>query len=97
MTGNQWFTAFDESGNQIMRRPASELTELQSGPDPAAFSAATKSPLFRKYRLRVSARTETYNDANRLKVTVLNAEAVDQGGRDHVERIRKELDAMGLV
>jgi len=80
-SGSQFVSAFDEVGQKILGRPAADAARLWEAREQDEQAAAELERLFReaqykRWRLRVKAHKEMWNDEERLKVTVVDCNPV---------------------
>ncbi|CAO3686469.1 unnamed protein product [Umbelopsis ramanniana] len=75
-TTQMFMSAFDEVGNKILGRSATEMVRLKDD-DYVAYQNAFKDAYFHSYTFKCKAKMESYNEAQRTKYTVIEATPVD--------------------
>jgi len=76
-TGSQWVTAFNDTGKKLIGTEAKTLVDLQDSGDQSQFQAYFDQMSFRMYNFKMRAKNETYQDEQRVKVSILEAEPVN--------------------
>ncbi len=89
-TGSAWCTAFDDTAAQLLRKSADELFDLTEA-DPTAAAGVWKAAMFRTCVLKVRAKSERYNDEERVKCSLLACDPVNYRNEGHLllEQIRR--------
>lgn len=62
--------------------------------DPDAFTARVRKVLFGRVRAKVRVKNEMFNEEKRVKVTLQSAERVRAGSKEHVDRLRAEVEQL---
>ncbi|KAH8554654.1 putative replication factor-A protein 1 [Umbelopsis sp. PMI_123] len=75
-TTQMFMSAFDEVGNKILGRSATEMVRLKDS-DNVAYQNAFKDSYFYPYTFKCKAKMESYNEQQRTKYTIVEATAVD--------------------
>eukprot|EP00884_Botryococcus_braunii_P015981 jgi/Botrbrau1/3066/Bobra.0070s0059.1 len=89
-TGTEWFTAFQEAGETLLGVPAGRLKELEGTvEEERIITQATH----REYILKIKVAEETYNDEQRLKLSIVRIDPVEyvresQVLLDYINRLR---------
>merc|ERR1712032_670727 len=93
-TGMQYISAFDEHGKIIMGCEANDMADLwkDKDNDPNAahrIEALFKDAQFRRWRLRLRSKKETWNDEERVKAQIMECQPVPfvTDGRSKLEQI----------
>ena len=91
----QWITLFDEMAEKIVGKPAEELAGLRESGDEREFRKILNLAKYRRFEFFVKTTMETWNDENRLRITVQNADPVDysQSGK-YISRIKDEIERL---
>ncbi|KAL7747612.1 Replication factor A protein 1 [Sorochytrium milnesiophthora] len=71
-TSQAWLQCFNDIGNVIMGKTATEMQQLKDM-DSSAFEAAVAAANFTQFKFRVRAKQETYNDETRVRYAALSA------------------------
>ncbi len=93
-TDHTWASAFDEVGSTLFGAKAEEVAPLRDS-DPLEYQRKVADLQHSRFRMRVSCRTETFNDESRMKVTVESAEKVDEGSQDRITYLRGQIEKVG--
>ena len=96
MTDNQWVTAFDEVAREAIfggQVDAAEMVKMRVE-NPIKFGNVIYGAKFKRYRFRLNCKRDNYNGQDRLKVTVINALLVDAGSKEHIERLKNEVERL---
>jgi len=75
-TGSLYIGLFDRDCNAILSKTASEAEQLKET-DIAAYNEIFTEPVCRRYRARIRAKQETYNDEIRTRFDVVGLEELD--------------------
>ncbi|KAI5462374.1 hypothetical protein BGZ63DRAFT_355252 [Mariannaea sp. PMI_226] len=75
-TSHQWLSCFDDAGRMILGRSASELMELKDKDD-VAFMAAFEEANCKKLIFRCRAKSETFNDSEKVRHQVMSLTLID--------------------
>lgn len=75
-TDNQWVQCFQEQGEVILGISSQELGTMQQS-DPEGFNKAFQDATFKKFSFRLRAKADTYNDEQRVRHSILQAEQVN--------------------
>lgn len=88
-TTEQWLTAFQESGQDIMGLSADDLRNLENSE--SDFSLAVQAATFKQLLFKLKIAEENYNDENRIKMSVVRVEPLDfvKEGRVMLDWIHK--------
>lgn len=74
-TGETWATAFAEQGMEIMgNKSAGEVKDMRETLGESEFSSYMQDLTFRHYTLKLKIASDTYNDEQKVRVTVTRAE-----------------------
>jgi replication factor A1 len=76
-TGQMWASSFDDTGREILGRPASEIAAVVDSNDEDRLGEILNSIMYDEYVLRCSARLEEWNNENGLRITIQSAVKVD--------------------
>lgn len=88
-SGNNWFSAFDESGQKILGVTADHLDELKAAGNEAEVERIFDAPLFRMYTAKCKVKQEAYQQEQKIKQSVLNILPID-----FVQQNKSLLDAI---
>jgi len=75
-SGVQWLTAFNDSGETLLKHTANDLYQKQLSKD-AGFETAFADACFKEYIFKLRCKMETYNDESRLKCMIQNVSPVN--------------------
>jgi len=75
-TASQWVSCFNEEGKIILQRTANEMAAFKES-DPNAFEATFSDALFSRYNLKIRAKSENYNDENRVKCSIIAVQPIN--------------------
>ena len=75
-TGNSWLTAYDKAAAKILNKSAAEAEELFIN-DREKYDLIFKQVQFRKYIFKCRAWSDIWNDSQKVRYDVLDAELVD--------------------
>jgi len=92
-TDNNWAQAFQEEGEKILGMSAQELGDLQTD-NPDEFNKVLQRASFQKFHMRFRCKTDTYNDQENVRHTMLSATKIDNWG-EHNKRLIKEIREAG--
>jgi len=92
-TDNNWAQAFQEEAEKIMGMSAQELGDL-SLENPEEYGKVFQRAAFQKFHMRFRCKTDTYNDQDRVRHTMLSATKIDNWA-DHNKRLIKEIREAG--
>jgi replication factor A1 len=76
--GQAWFSCFDDVGRLIMGKTADELEELKEKSqlgeiDSQEYENCFTSALCKAYTFRCRAKKDTYNDQDRVRISIMSA------------------------
>lgn len=74
-SGNQWITGFNEQAELFLGKSAAELGELKTIEE--EYDEVFASATWKRYDLRLRAKTDTYNDETRVRCVCMGATPVD--------------------
>jgi replication factor A1 len=97
-TGKLWISLFNDEAAKVLGMSAKDLQQL-STQDPKAFERVFESALYQTVSMKVKARMESYNEAERVKYSAmsLNFIAREKGGDGwgaSIARLTRMLEAM---
>ncbi|EDQ91528.1 uncharacterized protein MONBRDRAFT_451, partial [Monosiga brevicollis MX1] len=75
-SGSQWLQSFSEVAESVLGHSADEIGSWSANSDPR-FTTALADATFKTWTFRCRARTDTYNDQSRLRVSVASAVPID--------------------
>ncbi|KAJ2030982.1 Replication factor A protein 1 [Coemansia sp. S610] len=75
-TGQTWLQCFNEVGELVLGTTANEMIELQRVNE-AAFGQKIADATFKEYWFRCKAKSETYNEATRVKISASSIHPID--------------------
>ncbi|GAB5586089.1 Replication factor A protein 1 [Umbelopsis nana] len=75
-TAQMYMSAFDEIGNKILGKTATEMVNLKDN-DYAEYQQFFRDSYFYLYNFKCKAKMESYNDTERTKYTIMEATPVD--------------------
>lgn len=85
---------FDDSARSVIGKTAQELADIQAK-DELEYRKVLKNTRYRQFNFSIKTSKETWNDENRLKVSVANAELVNYAdSKKHIDRIKAEIAAL---
>ena len=92
----QWITLFDDSAKKIIGKSAKEMASIKES-NGIEFRRILHRARYRQFNFSVKTSKETWNDEDRLKVTVTNVEPIDDQTRTkHMERLKAEIEALQI-
>jgi len=95
-TSYQWLTLFDDSAKKIIGKSAQEMATIKEN-DEIEFRRILHRARYRQFNFSVKTSKETWNDEDRLKMTVTTVELIDNQTRTkHVERLKAEIEALKI-
>jgi len=85
-----WATCFQETAEIILGIKADDLGELKNSNN-TAFDEVFANCVFKEFNFKLRAKMETYNDENRVKVSVVNVDPIDYvtNGRRLLQKIKQ--------
>ncbi|PSN38056.1 Replication protein A 70 kDa DNA-binding subunit [Blattella germanica] len=92
-SGHQWVTCFQDVGETLLGMSAQAVGDLLH--EQEQFQAVFQAAAFNTYLFRLRAKTENYNDENRLKVTVVEAKPVPM--KEHNARLIAEIKELAGI
>ncbi|KAJ2757237.1 Replication factor A protein 1 [Coemansia pectinata] len=75
-TGQNWLQCFNEVGEVLLGATANEMIELQRVNE-VAFGQKLADATFKEYKFRCKARSETFNEVSRVRISATNAYPID--------------------
>ncbi|KAJ1841383.1 Replication factor A protein 1 [Coemansia sp. RSA 2708] len=93
-TGQSWLQCFNEQGEQLLGCPAGEMVRLQQT-DEAQFQRRIADATFREFMFRCRAKSETFNDNTRVRISAVGLQPVDYVAEAH--RLNKLIEAFGAM
>jgi len=95
-TNYQWITLFDDSAKKIIGKSAKEMASIKESNE-IEFRRILHRARYRQFNFSVKTSKETWNDEDRLKMTVTNVEPIDAQTRTkHMERLKAEIEALQI-
>jgi replication factor A1 len=92
-SGSCWMSAFNEIGEKILGRPASELAQMKEAGEEPKLSFIFQDACYTKWQLKLVAKADQYQDKWRLRTTVISAERFDfEAGCNLLREKIKELE-----
>jgi replication factor A1 len=90
-TGSCWLSAFNEVGEKIIGRPASELAQMKEAGEEQRLSFIFQDACYTRWQMKLVTKADQYQDKWRLRTTVLSAERFnyEEGCRILREKIRE--------
>jgi len=76
-TGTTWASAFNEIGEKMLGRTANELAEMKKIGDETGVLEVIHKALFKNYTLKLRCKMETYQETNKVKVSIIDASEVN--------------------
>ncbi|KAJ2120471.1 Replication factor A protein 1 [Coemansia sp. RSA 720] len=92
-TGQNWLQCFNEVGEQLLGCSANEMIRLQQT-DEAAFNQRIADATFQEFLFRCRAKSETFNDNTRVRISVVTMAKVDYVAEAH--RLNKLIEAFSM-
>ncbi|KAJ2348518.1 Replication factor A protein 1, partial [Coemansia sp. RSA 2618] len=93
-TGQNWLQCFNATGEQLLGCTANEMVRLQQT-DEAAFNQRISDATFREFVFRCRAKSETFNDNTRVRISVSGMQPVDYVAESL--RLNKLIEAFGSM
>jgi len=91
-TGQDWFSVFNEQGNELVGKTADELDSIKNEQgNEVLYEDAFARANFQQCILRVRIKAENYNDENRVKKSIMELKKVD-----YVQESQKLIAAINL-
>jgi len=90
-TGSLYIGLFDRDCNSILSKTAAEAEQLKET-DMAAYNNIFTEPVCKRYKARIRAKQETYNDEIRTRFDVVGLEEVDT--KADMDRMYKEVQVL---
>lgn len=81
LSSDTYLNAFDEAGNQILGHTAKEVEKLRESNDPeqtAEFNFIFEEAIGKRFKFKLMARNEPYNDVNRLRTNIRTSSTLSQ-------------------
>ncbi|KAJ2830657.1 Replication factor A protein 1 [Coemansia furcata] len=75
-TGQNWLQCFNEVGELLLGATANEMMELQRVNE-VAFGQKLADATFKEYKFRCKAKSETFNEVSRVRISATNAYPID--------------------
>ncbi|KAJ2068850.1 Replication factor A protein 1 [Coemansia sp. S2] len=75
-TGQNWLQCFNEVGEVLLGVTANEMIELQRVNE-VAFGQKLADATFKEYKFRCKAKSETFNEVTRVRISATNAYPID--------------------
>ena len=89
----QWITMFDDSASKIIGKTALEMATIKEESE-INYRKVLNSAKYRQFNFLVKTSMESWNDEQRLKMSVANAELVNYKDEKHVKRLKAEIEAL---
>ena len=90
-TGKLWFSMFNDEATQLLGKTAKDMLALKEQ-DPKLFEKAFDDATYKTVHMRVKARSETYNETERVKYNVLSIKPVNWA--ESALKLATEIEAM---
>lgn len=75
-TGQQWLTAFNDTGHQLLGYPADVLVPIKEQ-ESQKYASIIKQSLFKTFVFHCRAKNEMYQNEQKLKVSIVGLDPVD--------------------
>jgi len=92
-TDYQWITMFDDSASKIIGKTALEMATIKEESE-INYRKVLNSAKYRQFNFLVKTSMESWNDEQRLKMSVANAELVNYKDEKHVKRLKADIEAL---
>ena len=84
---------FDDSASKIIGKTALEMATIKEESE-INYRKVLNSAKYRQFNFLVKTSMESWNDEQRLKMSVANAELVNYKDEKHVKRLKAEIEAL---
>lgn len=95
-TGNQWVSMFQDQAETLLGATAAEIGRSREDfNDAPSYDEYFRKPLFKSYNFRLRAKMDTFNNENRLRMTVMNLRPIDY--KEACKRLISEIKTLSGV
>ncbi len=85
---------FDETATKVLGKSAKEMADIRAN-DEVEFRRILQKAKYKQFVFSVKTTMEVWNDENRLRMTVMNAEPVNYSAEsNHIKRIKAEIESL---